>query len=191
MEMRLVPFRAFVRAGVFAVLLHVGGALLIDYFLWKSGWVYQVMGGQVALLAGWVWFLVVVLVVLLRLRRQYWLDPLRVFLWVLGVSVFSAPIKALGDVAKAKLLCAEYDAYPAKREAHLRPYLRSKAVPEAQIDSVIKLQNTLFAAYRAREENWLFSTGDRLKVLGLLGLILGAIMGLLVRGGAFGDGSGK
>ncbi len=190
MEIRLAPLSALWKAGAFAVLLHVIGALVIDFLLWKSGWVYQVMGGQAALLAGWVWFLVVVSVVLIRLRRQYWLDPLRVFIWVLGVSVGSAPVKALGDLAKAHFLQAEYDAYPAKRAVNLRSYLRSREVPEAQIDSVITLQNTLFVAYRAREENWLLSMVDRLKVLGLLGLILGAIMGLLARGGAFGGGSG-
>jgi hypothetical protein len=85
------------------------------------------------------------------------------------------------------LLSAEYEAYPAKRAAELRPYLRKQEIPESRIDSLIAFQDKLFHEYRLRQRQWHHNTWDKLKVQGLLGLILGLILGLMVRGGAFGQ----
>ncbi len=196
MEMRFVPLKVWLYSGLLAVGLHVFGALLMDYILWKGGFVYKVMGGQFALLMGWVWFLIVVLVVLVRLRRAYYLDVIRVIAWVMGVSLASAPLKAVGEIAMTPVLSAEYDAYPARRAAELRPYLRSREVPENRIDSVIAFQDQLFHEYRLRQEQWHLNTWDKLKVQAVMGVILGLILGLMVRGGAFGasgpeDGTSK
>jgi hypothetical protein len=186
MELRLTPLSVWLKSGAFAVTLHVAGALGIDYILWKGGFVYEVMGGQFALLLGWVWFLIATVSVLLSLRRWYYLDTLRVIGWVLGVAMTSAPLKAAGEVAMSPLLQAEYDAYPQRRAEVLGPHLRSRDVPESRIDSLIAYQSELFQAYRARQRVWTLNTWDKLKVMTLLGLILGLILGLLVRGGALG-----
>jgi hypothetical protein len=186
MEMRFVPIKVWLYSGLLAVGLHVLGALVMDYILWKGGFVYKVMGGQFALLLGWVWFLIVVGMVLLRMRREYYLDPLRVIIWVVSVAVGSAPLKAAGEIAMEPLLSAEYDAYPAKRAAELRSYLRKQEIPESRIDSLIAFQDKLFHEYRLRQRQWPRNTWDKIKVQGLLGLILGLILGLMVRGGAFG-----
>jgi len=188
MEMRFVPLRVWLYSGVLAVVVHVLGALVMDYILWKGGFVYKVMASQFMFLLGWVWFLIVAVIVLMRLRRLYYLDPVRVILWVVGVAVGSAPLKAVGDIVMEPVLQAEYDAYPVRRAAELRPYLRKQEVPESRIDSLIAFQDKLFHEYRIRQRQWHLNTWDKVKVQIVFGLILGVILGLMIRGGAFGEG---
>jgi hypothetical protein len=187
MEMRFVPLSVWLYSGLLAVTLHVLGSLAIDYTSWKGGFVYKVMGGQLMLLLGWGWFLLVAVVVLVRLRRLYYLDPVRVILWVMGVALGSALLKAAGEIAMEPALRAEYEAYPTRRAVELRPYLRKQEVPESRIDSVIAFQDKLFHEYRIRQRKWHLNTWDKVKVTGLFGLILGIILGLMVRGGGLGE----
>ncbi len=187
MEMKFAPFRVWLYSGLLAVILHALGALAIDYVTWKGGFVYKMMASQFMFLLGWGWFLLVTVVVLIRLRRLYYLDPVRVIFWVVGVALGSAPLKAAGEIVMAPVLQGEYDAYPARRAKELRPYLRKQEIPESRIDSLIAFQDNLFRAYRIRQRQWHLNTWDKVKIQGLFGFILGVILGLMVRGGALGE----
>ncbi|MCS7296645.1 MAG: hypothetical protein RMK19_04030 [Bacteroidia bacterium] len=189
MEIRLLPLKVWVRMGIWAVVLHTIGALLIDFIMWKSGVVYEVMAGQLLLLAGGVWLLIVLFVILVRLRRSGYLDPLRIILWSIGVSVSSAPLKALGEKGIEPLLQAEYEAYPLQRARALRAYFQAQSEsgrahlsPEKQ-EEIIQMQTQLYLAYRERQQHLGSVIMDRLKVLGILGTVYGLILGLLLRGG--------
>ncbi|MCS7152527.1 MAG: hypothetical protein N2253_00350 [Bacteroidia bacterium] len=192
MEMRLLPLRVWMQMAVLAALLHVIGALLIDYLAWKGGFVYQVMGGQFLLLAGGVWLLIVLALFLVRMRRFGYLDPIRIILWTVGVAALSAPLKALGEKLMEPLLRAEYEAYPEKRAAAWRAYFRAQSeggridISPKQQEEIIQNQIRLYHAYRKREEHLGYAIIDRLKILGLLGILYGLILGLLLRG----DGTG-
>ncbi|MEN2992087.1 MAG: hypothetical protein ABDH91_00845 [Bacteroidia bacterium] len=185
----LLPLRAWIGSGVAAALIHVAGALVIDYFTWKVGWAYEVMAGQFLLLAGAVWLVIVLVAFLARLRRLGYLDPVRIILWVVGVSLLSAPLKALGERLMEPLLRAAYAAYPARRAAALRTYLQQQiaagklALSPQKIEEIIETQIRLYHAYRARQQVLGYAIIDRAKVLGVLGLIYGLILGLLLRGG--------
>lgn len=183
MEMRLLPLRAWLLSAIWAMLLHVGGALVIDYVAWTWGFAYEVMAGQFLLLAGGVWLLMVLVVFLARLRRWGYIDPLRIILWVGGVSLASAPLKAVGERLLEPALREAYDAYPQRRSEILRAYLRKQQIPPAKVEEVIATQIELFQSYRERQRHLGHVIGDRLKVLGVLGLIYGVILGLLLRGG--------
>lgn len=189
MEIRLLPFRVWVQMAIWAVLLHTVGAVTIDYFMWKVGFVYEVMAGQILLLAGGMWLLIVLVVILLRMRRFGYLDPLRIIMWVLSVSLLSAPLKAIGERIIAPALQAEYDAYPQKRAAALRAYFRAQSesgrvdIPLEQQERVIQQQIDLYHAYQKRQSHLGYVIIDRMKVLGVLGIIYALILGLLLRGG--------
>lgn len=175
--------------GIWAVLLHSAGAVLIDYLMWKVGFVYEIMAGQVILLAGGVWLLIVLVLTLLRMRRYGYLDPLRIIIWIVSVSLLSAPLKAIGEKLTEPLLKTEYDAYPERRAAALRAYFRAQSesgridIPLEQQEKVIQQQIELYQAYRTRQQNIGYAVIDRMKVLGVLGVIYGLILGLLLRGG--------
>lgn len=192
MEIRLLPFKIWVQMAIWAALLHSVGAVAIDYFMWKVGFVYEVMAGQILLLAGGVWFLIVLVLTLLRMQKFGYLDPLRIILWVISVSLISAPLKALGEKIIEPTLRAEYDAYPQKREAALRAYFRSQSesgridVPLERQEEVIQKQIELYREYRARQSHLMYVVLDRVKVLGVLGIIYALILGLLLRGGGTG-----
>lgn len=183
METPLLPLRVWLRAGLGAVLLHVAGALAIDTLAWKTGLAYEVMAGQLLLLAGGVWLLVVTGVFLARMRRWGYLDPVRIFLWVVGVAVASAPLKALGERAMEPLLQADYEAYPLKHSALLRAYLRRQSIAPEKIEELVAQKVRLFEAYRARQRDLGGVIWDRTKLLSVLGVVYGAILGLLLRGG--------
>lgn len=183
MEMPLIPLKLWLRSGLWAVLLHVGGALIIDYGVWRGGFAYEVMAGQLMLLLGGIWLLIVLGVMLFSLRRWGYLDPLRIILWVLGVSLSSAPLKALGERLMEPLLQEAYDAYPAQRAAALRTYLKRQQVPPERIEEIVKIQTELFTTYREKSRNLGWLIVSKLKVLGLLGGIYALILGLLLRGG--------
>lgn len=183
MEMPLIPLKLWLRAGLWATFIHVAGALAIDYGIWRGGFAYEVMAGQLMLLLGGVWLLIVLAVVLFSLRRWGYLDPLRIILWVLGVSVSSAPLKALGERLMEPLLHEAYEAYPDRRAAALRIYLKRQQVAPERIDEIIQTQTELFTLYRERSRNLGWLIASKLKVLGLLGGIYALILGLLLRGG--------
>lgn len=183
METPLVPLRVWVKAGVGAVLLHVGGALAIDGVAWKAGLAYEVLAGQFLLLAGGVWLLLVAAVFLVRMRRWGYVDPLRIILWVVGVAVSSAPLKAIGERMMEPFLEAAYEAYPEKHGALLRAYLLRQNIAPEKVEELVAQKIRLFEAYRARQRNLAAVVGDRLKLLGILGVVYGLILGLLLRGG--------
>lgn len=183
MEIRLLPLRRWLWAGVWAVLLHGVGAWLIDFLAWKWGLVYQVMAGQFLLLAGGAWLLIVLVVVLAKLRREGYLDPLRVIVWVLGVSLLSAPLKAATEMTLEKLLPEAFAQYPQKRAAELRTYLKNQQIEPKRIEDIVQFQIQLYDEYRAKSKNFLWLVGQKLKVLGILGGLYGLILGLLLRGG--------
>lgn len=189
MKVRLLSYEIWLRMAVWAALLHALGAVAIDFILWKSGFVYQVMAGQLLLMAGGVWLLIVLVVILLQMRRLGYLDPLRIILWVLGVSLLSAPLKAIGEKLIEPFLQAEYEAYPEKRAAALRAYFRAQSesgridIPPEQRQAVIEMQTRLYAEYRKRQRHLGYAIIDRMKVLGVFGLLYGLILGLLLRGG--------
>ncbi|MCX7605923.1 MAG: hypothetical protein N2170_01490 [Bacteroidia bacterium] len=183
MEMNLLPLSFWVKSGIWAILLHVSGALAVDYIAWKGGFAYQVMAGQFLLLAGGVWLLIVLIVLLLRMRRFGHIDPLRIILWVVGVAVLSAPLKAAGEWLMEPLLIEAYEAYPDRRAAALKDYLRRQQVEPQRIEEIVQMQLTLYAEYRQKSRDLLWLIGSRIKVLGLLGGIYGFILGLLLRGG--------
>lgn len=186
MEMPLIPLRTWLNAGLWAVLIHVAGALAIDYGIWRSGLAYEVMAGQLMLLVGGVWLLIVLGVVLFSLRRWGYLDPLRIILWVLGVSLGSAPLKALGEKLLEPALREAYEAYPARRAAALRAYLKKQQVSPERVEEVIKTQTELFTLYRKRSQDLGWLIVSKVKVLGLFGVIYALILGLLLRGGGTG-----
>ncbi|MCS6789765.1 MAG: hypothetical protein NZ580_02125 [Bacteroidia bacterium] len=196
MKTPLLPLRDWLRGGLLAAFLHVIGTLLIDYGGWKLGFAYKIMAGQFFLLAGAVWFVIVLVLVLTRLRKIGQLDPLRTILWVLGVAVLSAPLKAIGEHAMYPLLKEAYDAYPERRAAEVRAYLRSQQqsgkaeFSSEKIEEIVTMQIRLFEEYRRRQENLWLTMIDRLKVLGIMGLIYGLILGLLLRGGGIGPAPG-
>lgn len=189
MEIRLLPLRVWVQMAIWAILLHTAGTVAIDYFVWKVGFVYEIMAGQILLLAGGVWLLIVLVLTLLRMRRFGYLDPLRIIMWVVSVSLLSAPLKAIGEKLMEPLLKKEYDAYPEKRAAALRKYFLAQSesgrvdIPPEQQEKVIQQQIELYQAYRTRQQNIGYAVIDRMKVLGVLGVIYGLILGLLLRGG--------
>lgn len=187
MEMPLIPLKLWLRAGLWATLIHVAGALAIDYVVWRGGFAYEVMAGQLMLLLGGVWLLIVLAVVLFSLRRWGYLDPIRIILWVLGVSLSSAPLKALGERLMEPLLHEAYEAYPSRRATALRIYLKRQQVAPERIDEIIKTQTELFALYRERSRNLGWLIVSKLKVLGLLGGIYALILGLILRGGGTGQ----
>ncbi|MCX8112479.1 MAG: hypothetical protein N3E49_04690 [Bacteroidia bacterium] len=195
MEAHLLPLRVWIQTALWATLLHVMGALGIDYAVWQSGVVYDVMAGQLLLLVGGIWLLMVLALALLRMRRWGYLDPVRIILWVLGVSLLSAPLKALGERLIEPLLREAYEAYPEKRAAALRAYFRAQSesgrvdVPVEQQERLINQQIELYRAYRARQAHLDKVVIDRMKVLGVLGMIYGLILGLLLRGGGSALGS--
>ncbi len=183
METPLLPLRGWLSAGVGAVLLHVGGALVIDGLAWKLGLAYEVLAGQFLLLAGGVWFLLVAGVFLVRLRRWGYLDPVRIFLWVVSVAVASAPLKAIGERLMEPFLKSAYDAYPEKHGALLRAYLKRQGLSPEKVEELVTQKIRLFEAYRVRQSDVGRVLVDRVKVLGVLGVLYGLILGLLLRGG--------
>ncbi|MCS7189236.1 MAG: hypothetical protein RMJ66_05540 [Bacteroidia bacterium] len=183
MEVRFLPLRLWIKAGIWAILLHTVGALCIDYLAWRSGLVYQVMAGQLLLLAGGVWLLSVLFIILIRLRKWGYLDPLRIILWVIGVSLLSAPLKGAGEWLMGPFLEDAYAAYPEKRAAALRDYLRKRQIEPQRIEEVIAFQNNLFRTYLEKSKNVAWVIWSKVKVLGILGVIYALILGLILRGG--------
>lgn len=183
MEIRLLPLRRWLWAGVWAVLLHAGGAWLIDFLAWKWGLVYQVMAGQLLLLAGGAWLLIVLGVVLAKLRREGYLDPVRIIVWVLAVSLVSAPIKAATEMTLDKMIPEAFAQYPEKRATELRLYLRKQQIEPKRIEEVVQFQTRLYEEYRKKSKDFFWLVAQKLKVLGVLGVLYGLILGLLLRGG--------
>lgn len=181
--MRLLPLRRWLWAGAWAVLLHAGGAWLIDFLAWKWGLVYEVMAGQFLLLAGGAWLLIVLVVVLAKLRREGYVDPVRVIVWVFGVSLVSAPIKAATEMTLDKLLPEAFAQYSEKRAVKLRTYLKSQQIEPKRIEEIVQFQMKLYQEYRTKSKDFLWLLGQKLKVLGILGALYGLILGLLLRGG--------
>ncbi|MCS6895506.1 MAG: hypothetical protein NZZ60_05080 [Bacteroidia bacterium] len=194
MEIRLLPLRYWMQMAAWAIIVHTLGALAIDYLAWKLGFVYEIMAGQLLLLAGGGWLLIVLLFPLWRMRRFGYLDPIRIILWVLGVSIVSAPVKAIGERLMEPALRSEYEAYPEKRAAALRAYFRAQSesgrvdIPLEQRETIIRQQIDLYQAYRERQKHLGYAIVDRLKILSILGIIYGLILGLLMRGGGISGG---
>ncbi|MEN3039962.1 MAG: hypothetical protein ABDH66_00270 [Bacteroidia bacterium] len=195
MEMRMLPLKVWLKVGLWATIVHTLGALGIDYLAWKLGFVYEVMAGQLLLLAGGVWLLIVLILALWRMRSLGYLDPIRIILWVLGVSLASAPLKAVGERLMEPALRAEYEAYPEKRAAAWRAYFQAQSesgridIPLEKREELIRQQIELYKVYRERQKHLGYAVIDRMKVLGVLGIIYGLILGLLLRGGGISVGS--
>ncbi|MGQ9864376.1 MAG: hypothetical protein ACUVRD_07860 [Bacteroidia bacterium] len=158
-------------------------SFLVGAILWgtyKSGILFRIGGAPLTLIMMALGFLSICVAFLWRLRKMYYLDPVRIIGWVMMVALLTAPLAATVD--KFFYTPTRLEEIYQAREKELPTYLGKQGLDTLEIaerlDQLRAEKATLFQVYP-----WHHYLLRQLILWSVLGFIYAAILGLLARGG--------
>lgn len=166
---------ALVAAAINSIL--VGGTLWGTY---ESGVLLRIGGAPLTLILMALGFLSVCIAFLWRFRKTYYLDPIRIIIWVMAVAMLTVPVAA--TIEKLFYTPQRLQEIYLAREKQLPVYLRKQGVDSLQITEYLTRLRAEKETF-LRVHPWQHYLFRQLIWWGVLGFIYSAILGLLARGG--------